>query len=79
LTTEHQYSAASRPIKTQPVTELPVVIEDNVWLGANVTILGGVTLRSGTIVAAGAVVTKTFDEPDVILAGVPARILKRLN
>lgn len=79
LTTEHQFSDPNVPIKFQPVTKSPVVIDDNVWIGANVTVLAGVHLRSGTVVAAGAVVTKTFDEDNVILAGVPARILKRYS
>lgn len=77
LTTEHSFMATDTPIKFQPVRKAPVCIDDNVWLGANVTLLGGVHLKSGTIVAAGAVVTRSFDEKDVILAGVPARILKR--
>lgn len=77
LTTEHQFSDPDVPIKFQPVIKSRVVIDDNVWIGANVTVLAGIRLRSGTVVAAGAVVTKTFDEENVILAGVPARILKR--
>lgn len=77
LTTEHGFMADDTPIKFQPVLKFPVRIDDNVWLGANVTILGGVNLRSGTVVAAGAVVTRSFDEENIILAGVPARILKK--
>ena len=50
----------------------PVTIEDNVWIGMRATILGGVTLGRGSVVAAGAVVTK--DVPALtIVAGVPAR------
>lgn len=49
----------------------PVVIEDGVWIGANVTVLPGVTIGSGTIVAAGAVVTTDCD-PNSLYAGVPA-------
>lgn len=77
LTTEHGFTASDTPIKFQPISKAPVRIDDNVWLGANVTILGGVHLRSGTVVAAGAVVTRSFDEKNIILAGVPASILKR--
>lgn len=43
-----------------PENDRPVVIEDDVWVGANVTILKGVTIGRGSIVAAGAVVTKSF-------------------
>ena len=50
----------------------PVTIEDNVWIGMRATILGGVTLGRGSVVAAGAVVTKDVP-PLTIVAGVPAR------
>lgn len=53
----------------------PVVIEDDVWIGANVTILKGVTIGRGSVVAAGAVVTKSFP-PYSVIAGVPAKLLK---
>lgn len=55
----------------------PVRIEDKVWIGANVTILPGVTVGEGAILAAGAVVTKDV-EPRTVVGGVPARIIKRL-
>lgn len=50
-------------------------LEKDVWLGANVTILGGVTVGSGSIVAAGAVVIKDIAER-TISAGVPAKVVK---
>ncbi len=53
----------------------PVVIEDDVWCGANVTILKGVTIGHGSVVAAGAVVNKSFP-PYSIIGGVPARLLR---
>lgn len=59
-----------------PENDLPVVIEDDVWVGANVTILKGVTIGRGSIVAAGAVVTKSFP-PYSVIGGVPAHLLKR--
>lgn len=49
-----------------------VVIERNVWLGANVTVLKGVTIGEGAIVAAGTVVTQDI-ESSTIVVGVPAR------
>ena len=55
--------------------DLPVVIEDDVWIGANVLILKGVTISKGTIVAAGSVVTKST-KPYSIVKGVPARFHK---
>lgn len=56
--------------------DLPVVIEDDVWCGANVTILKGVTIGHGSVVAAGAVVTKSCP-PYSIIGGVPARVIKK--
>ena len=58
-----------------PGQDLPVVIEDGVWCGANVTILKGVTIGRGSIVAAGAVVTKSC-APYSIIGGVPAKLIK---
>ncbi|WP_277755135.1 DapH/DapD/GlmU-related protein [Pseudactinotalea terrae] len=50
----------------------PVVIGDGCWIGANATILPGVTIGAGTVIAAGAVVTRDCD-PDSLYAGVPAQ------
>lgn len=55
---------------------LPIVIEDNVWIGANAIILKGVTVGEGTIVAAGSVVTKSVP-PYSLVGGNPARIIKQ--
>ena len=58
-----------------PENDAAVVIEDDVWVGANVTILKGVTIGHGSVIAAGAVVTQSFP-PYSIIGGVPARLLK---
>lgn len=55
-----------------------VVIGDNCWIGMNCVILPGVTLGSHTIVGAGSIVTKSFNEGNCIIAGNPAKILKKL-
>lgn len=52
-----------------------VCIGNDVWLGANATILSGVTIGDGAVIAAGAVVTKSVP-PYAIVGGVPARIIK---
>lgn len=53
-----------------------LVIEDDVWIGARTTILKGVCIGRGAVVAAGAVVTKDVD-PYSIVGGVPARLIGR--
>ena len=58
------------------VYDQPVVIEEEVWCGANVTILKGVTIGRGSVVAAGAVVTKSCP-PYSIIGGVPAKVLRK--
>lgn len=58
-----------------PENDMPVVIEDDVWCGANVIILKGVTIGHGSVVAAGAVVTKSFP-PYSIIGGVPAKLIR---
>lgn len=55
-----------------------VHIGDKCWIGMNSVILPGVNLGKGTIVAAGAVVTKSFTQGHVVLAGSPAKIIKNL-
>ena len=55
--------------------DLPVIIEDDVWCGANVTILKGVTIGRGSVIAAGSVVTKSCP-PYSVIGGVPAKIIK---
>lgn len=73
----HEYRDPSRPYREQGYQlDEAVVIEDDVWIGGNSIILAGVRLRTGTVVAAGAVVTKDT-EPFCIVAGVPARIIGR--
>lgn len=52
-----------------------VVVENDVWIGCNVTLLSGVHIGRGCTVAAGAVVTKEFP-PYAIIGGVPAKVLK---
>ena len=58
-----------------PENDQPVVIEEDVWCGANVTVLKGVTVKRGSVIAAGAVVTTDVGEYE-IWGGVPARKIK---
>ena len=73
---QHDFTDASIPMREQPLTTKgDIVIEDNVWLGLNVSIMDGVRIGQGAIIGAGAVVTK--DIPAYAIAGgVPARVIK---
>ncbi len=59
-------------------TSAPITLGDHVWLGANVTVLKGVTIGRDTVVAAGSVVTKSLPE-GVLAAGVPAKVIRKLK
>lgn len=71
----HNYEHAGRIPYDEVIIEKPVVIGDFVWCGANVTILPGVTIGEGAIIAAGSVVTKDVP-PLAIVGGNPARTIK---
>jgi acetyltransferase-like isoleucine patch superfamily enzyme len=62
-------------MQNQKHIKSPIVIEDDVWIGANVTILKGVTLHSGSVIAAGSVVVKDVPKNNVV-AGNPAKTIK---
>src|SRR4051812_45579291 len=71
----HLFASGATPIRDQGTTEAPVLIEDDCWIGSNVTILAGVTIASGSVVAAGSVVNRSFP-PNAVLAGVPAKLVR---
>jgi acetyltransferase-like isoleucine patch superfamily enzyme len=64
------------PMVYQERVEKDIVIEDDVWIGANSIIVSGVTIHKGAIVGAGSVVTKDVSESS-IYAGVPAKYIKK--
>lgn len=75
LSFEHTFTGQDIPIKDQESKRLSVKIEDDIWIGAKVTVLGGCTIHSGCVVGAGSVVTKDTDEKSVYV-GVPAKKIK---
>lgn len=73
---EHGFDDADAHIRDQDIVSSgDIVLEDDVWLGLNVQVLDGVTIGKGTIVGAGAVVTKSLP-PNTVAVGVPARVIR---
>jgi galactoside O-acetyltransferase len=73
---DHVFDDPTRPIWQQGHTGGTIVVEEDVWIGASAAVLGGVRLGRGSIIAAGAVVTRDV-EPYTIVGGVPAHFIKR--
>lgn len=74
----HNFTDCTKRIDEQGVSTAKVTIGNDVWIGANATVLPGVTIGNHSVVAAGAVVTKDVP-PYSLVGGVPARILKKLK
>lgn len=70
----HKFKDASLPICRQGFEFKTITIEDDVWIAAHCTILSGVTLGKGSVIAAGSVVTKDVPAYSVV-AGVPAKVI----
>lgn len=75
LAENHNFERTDIPMKQQGVTRQSIIIEDDCWLGANCSVLAGVRIGRGSIVATGAVVTKDIP-PYSIVGGVPAKVLR---
>jgi len=75
ITQNHNFSNINQLIRLQGGVTKPVKIENNVWIGARVTILCGVTIGEGAIIAAGSVVVKNIPSFS-IAGGVPAKVIK---
>lgn len=71
----HGYQAIDVPIRQQAVSRKQIVIEDDCWIGANVTITAGVRIGRHSVVAGGSVVTRDV-LPYSVVGGNPARVLK---
>ena len=72
----HKFEDINRPICEQGLSFKKVIIEDDVWIGAHATILSGVSIGTGVVIAAGAVVNR--DVPSFsIFGGVPAKLIKK--
>lgn len=74
ITTNHDVYNPEKHVEGKDVT-----IGDNCWIGMNSMILPGVTLGNNTVVGAGSVVTKSFEEGFVVIGGNPAKIIYKLD
>ncbi len=70
--TDHAFARTDIPMNQQGITTAPVIIGDDVWIGHGASVLKGVTIGDGAIIAAGAVVTMDVAPYDIV-GGVPAR------
>jgi acetyltransferase-like isoleucine patch superfamily enzyme len=77
--TDHDHGVDEKlPPLAQPLISQPTKIGDRVWLGANVTVLKGVTIGNDAVIGAGSVVTKDIPE-GAIAVGVPAKVIRYRN
>ena len=72
----HNFGDPDVPIYQQGISAKGIVIEDDVWIAAHVTVLDGVRIGRGSVIAAGAVVAQDV-EPFSVVGGVPARLIKK--
>ena len=72
----HVFTDRIIPIWKQGYKFKPIIIEEDVWLGSNVTVLQGVTIHRGAVVAAGSIITKDVDEYTIV-GGVPAKTISK--
>ena len=75
IAVNHVFDDVKRPFVDQGITAEGIVIEDDVWLGASAVITDGVRVGRGSVVAAGAVVTKDVP-PHTVVGGVPAKVIR---
>ncbi len=76
FTTNHGMERTDIPMMEQPSTAIsPITIGNDVWIGARVIILPGVTVGDGSVIGAGSIVTKDVP-PYTIVAGNPAKVIK---
>jgi acetyltransferase-like isoleucine patch superfamily enzyme len=78
IAVNHVFNDPERPFVEQGITAEGIVIEDDVWLGSNCVVTDGVRVGKGSVVAAGAVVTKDVP-PHSVVGGVPAKVIRTID
>lgn len=71
---DHNFNDLTKPIWHQGLKKKPIIIKDNVFIGCNVVVLGGVTINEGAVIGAGSVVVSDVPQ-NAIVAGVPAKVI----
>lgn len=74
----HNYLDINRTIDSQGVSTSPIVIEDDVWIGANSVILAGSNIGKHSVIGAGSIVNRSVP-PFTVVAGNPAKIIKQYD
>lgn len=77
------FYTVNHPLEIEPRNKglekaLPIVVEEDCWIGANACLLSGITLKRGCVVAAGSIVTKSFPANSLI-AGNPAKLIRTIE
>jgi acetyltransferase-like isoleucine patch superfamily enzyme len=78
IAVNHVFDDPNKPFIEQGITAEGIVVEDDVWLGSAAVVTDGVRIGHGSVVAAGAVVTKDVP-PLTVVGGVPARVLRQVG
>jgi acetyltransferase-like isoleucine patch superfamily enzyme len=78
LAVDHLFDDPTRPVIQQGISAKGIVVEDGAWIGAGAIVLDGVQVGVGAVVGAGAVVTRDVP-PRTLVAGVPARLVRKLT
>ena len=73
---DHAFKNLNQNINDQGMKDGNIIIKDNVWIGSNCVILQNVIIGEGSVIAAGAFVTKNVD-PYSVVGGVPAKLIKK--
>jgi acetyltransferase-like isoleucine patch superfamily enzyme len=74
IAANHVFADPERPIHGQGLEHAPIVVQDDVWIGGRVNVIAGVTIGRGSVIGAGAVVTRDIP-PYSTAMGVPARVI----
>ena len=78
IAVNHVFDDPGRPFVEQGITAKGITIEDDVWLGSACVVTDGVTIGTGSVIAAGAVVIDDVP-PHTVVAGVPARVIRQID